>query len=187
MEDLRVKRTYKLLKEAFFELLSKKPFDEIKINDICNLAMIHRTTFYSHFSDKFELLDYCIKDVENELSEKIIKNTYSDFKDFYTKLVMSLLEYIGENIKFFKSILRKNSDSGITNIFSSACTNYIISMLEKEEDSEIYHQVPIPIIAEFYSGALVSTIIWWLKQNSKLTEKELCDYIISLIFEIPHK
>ena len=49
MEDLRVQRTYLLLKNALLELLAKKSFDEIKVNDICNLAMIHRTTFYSHF------------------------------------------------------------------------------------------------------------------------------------------
>lgn len=64
MNDLRVKRTYILLKNALFELLAHQSFEEIKVNDICNLAMVHRTTFYSHFSDKYELLEYCIKDVE---------------------------------------------------------------------------------------------------------------------------
>ena len=59
MEDLRVQRTYLLLKNALLELLAKKSFDEIKVNDICNLAMIHRTTFYSHFQDKYDLLEYC--------------------------------------------------------------------------------------------------------------------------------
>ena len=113
MKDLRVKKTYLFLKKALIELLSKKSFEEIRVNDICNLAMVHRTTFYSHFSDKYELLDYCIKDVEQEIWEKISHNTYSNNKDFYTKMVMSMLEYIGENKVFFKNILKKNSDSGL--------------------------------------------------------------------------
>lgn len=72
MEDLRVQRTYLLLKNALLELLAKKSFDEIKVNDICNLAMIHRTTFYSHFQDKYDLLEYCVKNIEQELTEKLI-------------------------------------------------------------------------------------------------------------------
>ena len=73
MKDLRVQRTYILLKEAFFKLLAKKPFEEIKVNDICNLAMIHRTTFYHHFQDKYDLLDFCIQDIEQELIDNIIE------------------------------------------------------------------------------------------------------------------
>lgn len=187
MNDLRVKRTYLLLKNALFKLLSKKAFEEIKVNDLCDLAMVHRTTFYSHFSDKYELLEYCIKDVEEEISRKITSNTYSNTREFYTNLIMSLLEYISENRNFFKCILKNNSNNSVVSIFMNACISYITDMLEKEENMDISHEIPIPIIAQFYSGALINTIILWLKTNSKVTEKELCNYIISLIFDTPHK
>ena len=172
MNDLRVKRTYILLKNALFELLAHQSFEEIKVNDICNLAMVHRTTFYSHFSDKYELLEYCIKDVEDELTQKIKYNKYSNLREFYTNLIMSLLEYIADN--------------KIVALFTNACISYITEMLEKEEDMEIYHETPISIIAQFYSGAVINTIIFWLKTNSKLSEKELCEYIVSLIFDQTH-
>lgn len=186
MNDLRVKRTYILLKNALFELMAKKSFEEIKVNDICNLAMVHRTTFYSHFSDKYELLEYCIKDVEEELTQKISSSKYSNSREFYTNLIMNLLQYISENRKFFKCILKKNSDNGITNIFMNTCISYITTMLEKEENMDISHEIPIPIMAQFYSGAVISTLAFWLKKDSKLTEEELCDYIISLIFDSPN-
>ena len=76
MGDLRTIRTYKLLKDSLLELLSKDSFDNIKVNDICNLAMVHRTTFYSHFADKYELLDYAIKDIENDLISDFSKNKF---------------------------------------------------------------------------------------------------------------
>ena len=154
MGDLRTRRTYKLLRNALFELLAKKPFDEIKVNDICNIAMIHRTTFYSHFSDKYELLDYCIKGVESELTEKISNNQYTNLRDFYIKLVSSLLQYIGENKKFFKSILVKNYDSGVMGIFTNSCVSYITTMLEKDKSLTSIVSIPIPVVAQFYSGAV---------------------------------
>ena len=186
MNDLRVKRTYILLKNALFELLAHQSFEEIKVNDICNLAMVHRTTFYSHFSDKYELLEYCIKDVEDELTQKIKYNKYSNLREFYTNLIMSLLEYIADNKKFFKNVLKNNSNNNIVALFTNACISYITEMVEKEEDMEIYHEIPISIIAQFYSGAVINTIIFWLKTNSKLSEKELCEYIVSLIFDQTH-
>lgn len=188
MGDLRTKRTYLLLKNALLELLSKKAFEEIKVNDICNLAMIHRTTFYSHFSDKYELLEYCISDIEEEITHEIKKNSYSDIQEFYTNMIMGLLDYIRENKKFFKTILKKNSDNGVIQIFSKACISYIQEMLKQEEENGIEHDVPIEIISQFFSGAVISTIIWWIKTNSNISPKDLCEYLIKLIFnEIGHK
>ena len=181
MEDLRVQRTYLLLKNALLGLLAKKSFDEIKVNDICNLAMIHRTTFYSHFQDKYDLLEYCVKNIEQELTEKINTTQYSNSKEFYTNLVMSLLEYISENKKMFKSVLKNNFDNSVNKIFMNTCINYITDMLEKEKDQGIYHKTKIPIIAQFYAGAVISTIVWWIKNDESLDEKELCNSIISLI------
>lgn len=99
---------------------------------------------------------------------------------------MSLLEYIADNKKFFKNVLKNNSNNNIVALFTNACISYITEMLEKEEDMEIYHEIPISIIAQFYSGAVINTIIFWLKTNSKLSEKELCEYIVSLIFDQTH-
>ena len=186
MEDLRVQRTYLLLKNALLELLAKKSFDEIKVNDICNLAMIHRTIFYSHFQDKYDLLEYCVKNIEQELTEKINTTQYSNSKEFYTNLVMSLLEYISENKKMFKSVLKNNFDNSVNKIFMNTCINYITDMLEKEKDQGIYHKTKIPIIAQFYAGAVISTIVWWIKNDESLDKKELCNSIISLIFDMPH-
>src|SRR5690348_2615064 len=56
--DLRVRRTYKLLWNALEELLSEpsQSFNTITVNQICERAMVHRTTFYKHFEDKYDLL-----------------------------------------------------------------------------------------------------------------------------------
>ena len=48
-EDLRVLRTHTLLLRALSDLLQEKPFDEIRVKDLCQRAMVHRSTFYAHF------------------------------------------------------------------------------------------------------------------------------------------
>ena len=52
-EDLRVKKTRKLLCMALFELLQQKSFEEIRLTELCDKSMVHKTTFYNHFNDKY--------------------------------------------------------------------------------------------------------------------------------------
>lgn len=60
--DLRVRRTQKLLKASLLELLGKTSLTQITINNIADNAMVHRTTFYAHYQDKFALLEAIFDD-----------------------------------------------------------------------------------------------------------------------------
>ena len=131
MGDLRTTRTYLLLKNALLELLSKQSFDTIKVNDICNLAMVHRTTFYSHFSDKYELLDYCVNDLESELTKNFEPKNYSNTKEFYSDLINHLIKYLGENKLFYRNMLNNNYTAGIIAVFHNSVIKYITDLLKK--------------------------------------------------------
>lgn len=183
MGDLRTLRTYTLLKNALLELLSKQSFDNIKVNDICEIAMIHRTTFYSHFSDKYELLDYVIKNLEEDLLAGFDVTKYSSSRGFYKGLIDNLLEFLASNKLFYKNILNNNYGSGIITVFHNSAIKHITELIEKESNAGKKFYAPSVVIAEFYSGAVTSTILWWLKTNSNISEKDLCNYIVSLIFD----
>src|SRR5579864_1650673 len=58
--DPRVKRTRKLLREAFLELLAEKSFHAINVQEVADRATLNRATFYAHFVDKYALLDYVV-------------------------------------------------------------------------------------------------------------------------------
>ena len=65
--DLRVRRTHKLLWEALMEELSERTIEEITVSDMCDRAMVHRTTFYKHYEDKYALLEQGIRQMYNDL------------------------------------------------------------------------------------------------------------------------
>ncbi len=60
--DPRAKRTRILLARAFDELMHAQEFGSITVQDIAAKATVNRATFYAHFQDKFELLDWIIRD-----------------------------------------------------------------------------------------------------------------------------
>ena len=70
-EDLRVRRTQRLLLETLNEMLRKKTFGEIHVKDICARAGLHRSTFYHHFEDKYHLLTLMIRELMGILIEEM--------------------------------------------------------------------------------------------------------------------
>lgn len=55
--DLRVKRTLKSIRNAFFTLVMEKNYSDISITELTELAEINRKTFYLHYASLDELVD----------------------------------------------------------------------------------------------------------------------------------
>ncbi len=85
--DLRVIKTEKIITESFMELRKKMPLEKIKVKDICELALINKSTFYKHYSDVFDLSDK----LENEFVSSLIESQdwvqlFSDPESFLNSL-----------------------------------------------------------------------------------------------------
>ncbi len=182
-EDLRVRRTYKLLSQALLSLLLEKSFEEIFVTDICERAMVHRTTFYKHFEDKYHLLDFCVKEMissfEGEDDYQIDSN--ESMKDYYMSLIRKSLVYISENKELLLTgILRAGNNSALPMLHRSVY-NLIETKLRDNEKRGFHHTIPLPIIAQFYSGALISASIWWLENETPISIDQMVQYISLLI------
>ena len=55
--DIRIEKTEKAIRNAFIELRSKKPVEKITVKELCQLAYINKSTFYSHYEDIYALSD----------------------------------------------------------------------------------------------------------------------------------
>ncbi len=73
--DPRMKRTRKLLQDALFELLKKKPLSKIQIKEITETAELSRPTFYKQFETKEELLFSRVDDVLEQISKEVFAET----------------------------------------------------------------------------------------------------------------
>src|SRR6266545_7388977 len=63
VKDRRIQKTQALLREALVSLIHEKPYDAIAVTEILERANVGRSTFYTHFRDKDELLADCIHDM----------------------------------------------------------------------------------------------------------------------------
>ncbi len=181
--DLRIIKTKNLLYTTLINLLKDYTFEEIKVSDICNKALINRSTFYAHYSDKYELLSSCIQDIRKELAEKLQSNkNISNTKEYYMEMLNLFLSHIDENRELFSSIIINNKNSIIMDIFYATINTDLTKHL-KEEDNKKELKVPEEIITNFYVGAVVNVAIKWLTDYQKYTKEELIEFLDSLIPE----
>ncbi len=179
--DLRIIKTKNLLYTTLISLLKDYTFEEIKVSDICNKALINRSTFYAHYTDKYELLASCIQDIKEELAEKLRSNkNISNTKEYYMEMLRLFLTHIDENRELFSSIIINNKNSIIMDIFYATINSDLTKRL-KEEENKSDLNVPEEIITDFYIGAVVNVAMKWLTDYQKYTKENLIQFLDLLI------
>jgi len=92
--DPRVKRTRKLILRSFEGLLAEKGFETISVQDVTDKAEVNRATFYAHFHDKYELLDYSISQMFMQEIEKRTLNACHYSPDNLRNLILAVCDFI---------------------------------------------------------------------------------------------
>lgn len=178
--DLRIVKTKNNLYNALLELMKEKSFEEIKVSDICSKALINRSTFYSHYEDKYELLEDLIKDLKESLSNDLKKNTtISNTKEYYLEMIKLFLNNIEEKRNSYLAIAINNRNSILTDILYDVINKDIIEHLHKNYTNE--KEVPLSIVANFYLGAVISIGLSWIQNINKYTKEEMLNYLNILI------
>ena len=112
--DLRIIKTKKILFDALLKLMKKKNFEKIKIADICEEALINRSTFYAHYEDKYELLMALFEEQKISLLEKLDNKENTNFsKEYLMELLNILINYIDENREIYSAILYINRNGSL--------------------------------------------------------------------------
>ena len=174
--DLRIRRTYKYLTDALFELLKEKNFDDITVGELCEKAMIRRATFYKHFAGKYEFLTFIIKDKQNEFEESYqpeIQNT--DPRNFYINTFDKTLAFFEENMEMFKTILRSSSSGVLLQMLSDEVERGILKHLKQDEKAGASLSAQPEILSVMLTGAFIYVIRWWVLSEQPKGRKELLD------------
>ena len=108
--DRRVKYTKTMLKDALVQLMQKQHISSISIKSICDTADINRSTFYTHYTDQYDLLHHIEEDVIANLRLYLEKQDYKNNPPLSAQVLNRILEYAKENADLFKVLLSENCD-----------------------------------------------------------------------------
>ena len=177
--DLRVRRTHKLLWEALMAEMSERPFEEISVTDICERAMVHRTTFYKHYEDKYALLEQGMRQMYDALlsvRQHLPPSAYSIEQP--PPYFVRLFEHVSQHERFYRLAL---SGDGIGR-FQRLLRDYFVDMAAarmREEHIAGDQQVPIEIHACYLAGGILGLLAWWVEHDMALTPREMAQYLLA--------
>ena len=179
-EDLRILKTKASLYRGLMSLMKTKPFENIKISEICSISLINRSTFYDHFNDKFELIESLMNDMKNELIDSLSFNIDTDnIKDYYMEIIKLLLDHINININIYSAVAKINSNS----IARDMMTDAVITSVTKEIDSNFINKSSIQTrsIVLFYASGIINVIIENLNTGANFDIDNLLNTINKLL------
>lgn len=181
--DLRIIKTKKILFDALLKLMKKKNFEKIKISDICEEALINRSTFYAHFEDKYELLMALFEEQKVSLLEKLEDNENTNFsKEYLMELLNILINHIDENREIYSAILSNNRNGILIDFLIDVIERDVSDRLKDNNDIK-NSNLPLDIIVKFYAGGLINIGMAWLTSKEKYNKEQLLSYINVLIPE----
>ena len=180
-QDLRIIKTRKNLYESLLYLLKEKTFEEIKVSDICEKALVNRSTFYAHYNDKYELFADLIEALKSSLALELNTNTQiSSSKEYYLEMLKIFLDHVDSKRDIYSAILIHNKNSVIMDMIYDTLNEDIKKRVEHEKNS---NNIPSDIIAKFYLGAVFNVGMEWLKNNNHYSKQDILDYLEILISE----
>jgi len=160
-EDLRVRRTRRLLLETLNEMLRKKTFDQIHVKDICARAGIHRSTFYHHFEDKYHLLTFVIRELMTILIGEMTEGSQARTVD---QTVQRIFKHFLRHRDSYHLILLDRRDAEVRQIYQEEFTR---AMAEQVGEAAGLPPDTVMVRCQMFTGGLLSVVAWWLSQKER--------------------
>lgn len=101
-DNMRSRRTVQRMEEVYLELLASDPDRQVSVMQLCSYANVNRSTFYSHYSDVFDLQRKIEKRISNEVSAIFTDKGYGENRMTRERFAV-LLEYIRKNRLFYNA------------------------------------------------------------------------------------
>lgn len=167
-EDLRVRRTKKVLFDAFTELMSNKTFDEITINELCEAAGVRRATFYKHYADKFDFLTAYTHILRDNFDKSVAKDGSIELSaDYYVSYAKRIIHFISENAAAIDNICKSNLFPSVLAVIFEQNYKDTSERLRISVASGMVLPASVDTIAAMCSGGVAACIYGWLREGRK--------------------
>jgi AcrR family transcriptional regulator len=173
LEDVRVRRTRKLIQQAFIELTVEKGFAALTVRDITERAMINRSTFYRHYLDKYDLLDQYMKEVHALSDEPVLEEKLAPTAQEAPSGLINLLKHIQQSGDFYRVMLGPQGDALFTQRFRQNTEQRFRPLFDQAGTEQEPGSPPPEFLLKCLSYAGVGGTVWWLEQEQPCSPEQL--------------
>lgn len=167
--------TKRALEQSLKNLLLKKPLTKITVSDIADDCGINRMTFYYHFKDIYDLVEWsCLEDAKRALDEK---KTYETWQQG----LLQIFEAVEENKPFILNVYRCIHREQVEKYLQPLVDQLILGVINEETGNMTIRDEDKQFIAQIYSYIFIGLMLDWIKDDMREDPQPLVDRLARLI------
>lgn len=167
--------TKRALEQSLKNLLSKKPLSKITVGDIADDCGINRMTFYYHFKDIYDLVEWsCLEDAKRALDEKKSYETWQQG-------LLQIFEAVQENKPFILNVYRCVHREQIEKYLQPLVDQLLLDVINEEDGEMTVRDEDRQFIARIYSYIFIGLMLDWIKDDMREDPHQIVDRLAKLI------
>lgn len=180
--DRRVQKTQALLREALVALIREKNYDSIAVKEILDRANVGRSTFYTHFRDKDELLVSGIHEMLRSVRPTAARSPAKS----YERLVwfsLPIFEYHDRHRHAGEAKMGPKGRAVMHEHLRKVLAELIADDARKDlrGRGKTTRRIPPDLLVPYLTSTFVLVLNWWIESRSQLSAREVNDLFRALI------
>lgn len=167
--------TKRAMEQSLKKLLLKKPLNKITINDITEDCGISRMTFYYHFKDLYDLVEWvCMEDAKKAWADK---DSYDGWQDGLLQFVLSMQE----NKAFVMNVHRSVHLEQVEAFLRPEVDKLILQIINEESGKDMVSEEDKKYISRAYSYVFIGTLFDWIKSDMQEEPRQVVHRLTLLV------
>ena len=163
------------LENSLKKLLLQKPLNKITINDITEDCGINRMTFYYHFKDIYDLVEWvCMEDAKKALADN---KTYETWQQGFVRI----FDAVRENKPFIMNVYRCVSREQVEKYLTPLTDDLLIGVINELSAEMVVRAEDKAFIARVYGYILVGLTLDWVRDGMKEDPSELAERLARVV------
>ena len=174
--DRRVRRTRQLLHDALLALMREHDYERITVQDILDRANVGRSTFYTHFYDKEDLLLSGLEEIRQLFERR--GNTQQNGE---APLSLELFRHVRQYEPMYRALAGNRSGERVLRHVHKYIAEHLRERLDRFVPAEQALAPPREVLVGYLESTLLSLLTWWLEQGSAYTPEQMSAMYRSLV------
>lgn len=167
--------TKRAMSAALKNLLKEKKLNKITVQDIADECGINRQTFYYHFQDIYDLVEWtCIEDTEKVLKEN---RTYDTWQEGF----LSVFDLAKKDKTFIDNIYRSVSLEMLEQYLYRLVYPLLKNVVDEKANGQTVREENKKDIADFYKYAFVGVLLEWIRNDMAESPGQIVDRVSRIV------
>jgi len=181
--DKRIQRTKRRLSEALINLILERGYENVTVQDILDKADIGRSTFYSHYEDKDQLLKAGPTNLGVVLFEQ--RNSLNGESAGQGINFVNLFKHVSANRRLAKAMLGKKSGNIIFEVFENRISSVVKEKYQPRFSNSKKDKIMLGYLAQSAASAVTCFLRRWVDDDFIFTPEEMslrCQKVLEAMF-----